>query len=65
MLATWKDLVDVGFTGRGGCLAASLRTVAPGRVVDAALRRAGVPPRALVADVHPDLWIRVLGRLAG
>jgi 23S rRNA (adenine-N6)-dimethyltransferase len=49
--------VDLGFTGRGGSLRASLRERYPRRRVDAALAAAGIEPGALVADAHPDQWI--------
>ncbi|WP_153507674.1 23S ribosomal RNA methyltransferase Erm [Streptomyces alkaliterrae] len=51
----WQELVDLGFTGVGGSLRASLKTRHSG--VDAALHRAGVNPNTLVGHVHPDQWI--------
>ncbi|TDD26080.1 ErmE/ErmH/ErmO/ErmR family 23S rRNA (adenine(2058)-N(6))-methyltransferase [Actinomadura sp. KC06] len=49
--------VDLGFSGVGGTLRASLRRAYPGARVDAALRAAGVPRDAVVAFVHPDQWV--------
>ncbi|SPT64321.1 Ribosomal RNA small subunit methyltransferase A [Actinomadura madurae] len=49
--------VEVGFTGRGGTLHASLRTAHPRHRVDAALRAADLPRGTIVGHVHPDQWI--------
>ncbi|WP_407061584.1 ErmE/ErmH/ErmO/ErmR family 23S rRNA (adenine(2058)-N(6))-methyltransferase [Actinomadura napierensis] len=57
--------VDLGFTGRGGTLRASLCLRHPRRRVDAALRAAGIAPGALVADAHPDQWVTLVGVLHG
>lgn len=57
--------VDLGFTGKGGSLRASLCAAHPRRRVDAALAAAGIAPGALVADVHPDQWIVVVRALTG
>ncbi|MEU8080362.1 ErmE/ErmH/ErmO/ErmR family 23S rRNA (adenine(2058)-N(6))-methyltransferase [Catellatospora citrea] len=51
----FTELVELGFTGIGGTVRASLRTRYRG--VDAALAVAGVAPDTVVAFVHPDQWI--------
>jgi 23S rRNA (adenine-N6)-dimethyltransferase len=51
----FTDLVQLGFTGVGGTVRASLRTRHRG--VDAALAAAGVAPDTVVGHVHPDQWI--------
>ncbi|MBB1246790.1 ErmE/ErmH/ErmO/ErmR family 23S rRNA (adenine(2058)-N(6))-methyltransferase [Streptomyces durbertensis] len=51
----WQELVDLGFTGVGGSLRASLKT--RHTHVDAALHRAGLNHNTLVGHVHPDQWI--------
>ncbi|NUT36405.1 MAG: ErmE/ErmH/ErmO/ErmR family 23S rRNA (adenine(2058)-N(6))-methyltransferase [Hamadaea sp.] len=51
----FADLVELGFTGVGGTLRASLRTRYAG--VDAALAAAGIAPDTVVAFVHPDQWV--------
>ncbi|MFI6299650.1 23S ribosomal RNA methyltransferase Erm [Nonomuraea sp. NPDC050790] len=55
--AAWRELVELGFTGVGGSLRASLRTRYDG--VDAALGRAGVARDTVVGYVRPDQWITV------
>lgn len=55
--------VDLGFTGRGGTLHASLRAAYPRRRLDAAFRAAGVPRDAVVAHVHPDQWVTLVAVL--
>ncbi|MFE0149688.1 ErmE/ErmH/ErmO/ErmR family 23S rRNA (adenine(2058)-N(6))-methyltransferase [Nonomuraea sp. NPDC059007] len=55
--AAWHEMVELGFTGVGGSLRASLKTRYQG--VDAALTRAGVERDAVVGYVHPDQWIIV------
>lgn len=57
--------VDLGFTGKGGSLRASLCSRYPRRRVDAALAAAGVASGALVAEVHPDRWIVLVRVLTG
>ncbi|MEU4579210.1 rRNA adenine N-6-methyltransferase family protein [Nonomuraea sp. NPDC023979] len=52
---TYQELVELGFSGLGGSVRASLRTRHRG--VDAALAAAGVPRDAAVGHVHPDQWI--------
>ncbi|MGI5269787.1 ErmE/ErmH/ErmO/ErmR family 23S rRNA (adenine(2058)-N(6))-methyltransferase [Nonomuraea sp. CA-218870] len=57
----WQRLVELGFSGVGGSLRASLRTRYGG--VDAALAAAGVARDAVVGHVHPDQWLTVYDRL--
>ncbi|MEU9331630.1 ErmE/ErmH/ErmO/ErmR family 23S rRNA (adenine(2058)-N(6))-methyltransferase [Streptomyces sp. NPDC048290] len=61
----WRDLVDLGFTGVGGSLHASLRRAHPRRRVDRAFRAAGVAPDALVGEVSPTHWLRLYEGLTG
>jgi len=56
---SWRHLVELGFSGVGGSLHASLRRVHPRRRVDAAFRAAGLDPRVLVGEVPPERWLRV------
>jgi 23S rRNA (adenine-N6)-dimethyltransferase len=58
---TYQELVELGFSGLGGSVRASLRTRHRG--VDAALAAAGVPRDAVVGHVHPDQWITLWPRL--
>ncbi|GAA0941128.1 23S ribosomal RNA methyltransferase Erm [Nonomuraea longicatena] len=53
----WQALVELGFSGVGGSLRASLRTRYRG--VDAALARAGVAHDTVVGYVHPDQWVTI------
>ncbi|MFE6618955.1 ErmE/ErmH/ErmO/ErmR family 23S rRNA (adenine(2058)-N(6))-methyltransferase [Streptomyces sp. NPDC057740] len=55
--ASWRQLVELGFSGVGGCLHASLRRVHPRRRVDAAFRRAGLDAGVLVGEVPPGAWL--------
>ncbi|MFI5551795.1 ErmE/ErmH/ErmO/ErmR family 23S rRNA (adenine(2058)-N(6))-methyltransferase [Streptomyces sp. NPDC051738] len=55
----WRRLVDLGFSGVGGSLHASLRRVHPRRRVDAAFREAGLDARVLVGEVPPGAWLRL------
>ncbi|MGW0826017.1 ErmE/ErmH/ErmO/ErmR family 23S rRNA (adenine(2058)-N(6))-methyltransferase [Streptomyces sp. NPDC002845] len=55
----WRGLVELGFSGAGGSLHASLRRAHPRRSVDAAFRDAGLDPRALVGAATPDQWLRL------
>jgi 23S rRNA (adenine-N6)-dimethyltransferase len=57
--------VDVGFTGVGGTLHASLRRAYPRRRVDAAFRAAGLARGTVVAHAHPDQWITLARVLHG
>ncbi|MFE7169165.1 ErmE/ErmH/ErmO/ErmR family 23S rRNA (adenine(2058)-N(6))-methyltransferase [Streptomyces sp. NPDC057616] len=53
----WRHLVELGFSGVGGSLHASLRRAHPGRRVDAAFRAAGLDPGVLVGEVAPERWL--------
>ncbi|MFJ5261898.1 ErmE/ErmH/ErmO/ErmR family 23S rRNA (adenine(2058)-N(6))-methyltransferase [Streptomyces sp. NPDC088387] len=55
----WRRLVELGFSGVGGSLHASLRRAHPRRRVDAAFRAARLDPGALVGEVSPGRWLRV------
>ncbi|QLY33518.1 ErmE/ErmH/ErmO/ErmR family 23S rRNA (adenine(2058)-N(6))-methyltransferase [Nocardia huaxiensis] len=59
----FTELVELGFTGLGGSVDASLRTRYRG--VDTALAAAGINPGTLVCHVHPDQWIEVYRALPG
>ncbi|MFJ6081299.1 ErmE/ErmH/ErmO/ErmR family 23S rRNA (adenine(2058)-N(6))-methyltransferase [Streptomyces sp. NPDC092369] len=56
---SWRHLVELGFSGVGGSLHASLRRARPRRRVDAAFRAAGLDPRVLVGEVSPGRWLRL------
>ena len=56
---SWRRLVELGFSGIGGSLHASLRRARPRRQVDAAFRAAGLDPRVLVGEVSPQRWLRL------
>jgi len=53
----WRHLVELGFSGVGGSLHASLRRAHPRRRVDAAFRAARLDPRVLVGEVPPEQWL--------
>ncbi|MEU4981651.1 23S rRNA (adenine(2058)-N(6))-methyltransferase Erm(O) [Streptomyces sp. NPDC021969] len=61
---TWADLVELGFSGVGGSLHASLRRARPRHRVDAAFRAARLDPGVLVGEVAPDRWLRLHEELA-
>ncbi|MFF9125122.1 ErmE/ErmH/ErmO/ErmR family 23S rRNA (adenine(2058)-N(6))-methyltransferase [Streptomyces sp. NPDC014889] len=54
---SWRRLVELGFTGVGGSLHASLRRAHPGRRVSAAFRAARLDPGVLVGEVPPERWL--------
>ncbi|MDO0930943.1 ErmE/ErmH/ErmO/ErmR family 23S rRNA (adenine(2058)-N(6))-methyltransferase [Streptomyces sp. DG2A-72] len=62
--ASWSRLVELGFSGVGGSLHASLRRAHPGRRVDAAFRYARLDPRMLVGAASPGQWLRLYQVLA-
>lgn len=64
-LAAYRALVDLGFSGIGGSLRASLRRGHAGRRVDAALAAAGIGRTEVVAGVSPDQWIVLHAHLNG
>ncbi|MYW64160.1 ErmE/ErmH/ErmO/ErmR family 23S rRNA (adenine(2058)-N(6))-methyltransferase [Streptomyces sp. SID8379] len=55
--ATYRTLVELGYSGIGGSLRASLSRAHPRRRVDAAARTAGIAPAALVGEVSPGQWL--------
>ncbi|GAA2316313.1 23S rRNA (adenine(2058)-N(6))-methyltransferase Erm(O) [Nonomuraea roseoviolacea subsp. roseoviolacea] len=59
--AAYRDLVELGFTGVGGSLRASLERHY--RHVSRAFRVAGIAPDTVVAFVHPDQWITLFREL--
>lgn len=56
---SWRRLVELGFSGVGGSLHASLRRAHPRRRVDAAFRVARLDTRVLVGEVPPQAWLRL------
>ncbi|MFI6013600.1 ErmE/ErmH/ErmO/ErmR family 23S rRNA (adenine(2058)-N(6))-methyltransferase [Streptomyces sp. NPDC051243] len=60
----WRRLVELGFSGVGGSLHASLRRAHPRRRVDAAFRVAGLDTGVLVGEVSPGAWLRLYGVLS-
>ncbi|MFH9013389.1 ErmE/ErmH/ErmO/ErmR family 23S rRNA (adenine(2058)-N(6))-methyltransferase [Streptomyces sp. NPDC017943] len=58
-LPGWRSLVELGFSGVGGSLHASLRRTHPRRRVDAAFRAAGLDRGVLVGEVDPARWLRL------
>ncbi|MDT0611587.1 23S rRNA (adenine(2058)-N(6))-methyltransferase Erm(O) [Streptomyces lancefieldiae] len=56
---SWRHLVELGFSGVGGSLHASLRRVHPRRRVDAAFRAARLDHGVLVGEVAPARWLRL------
>ncbi|GAP47436.1 23S rRNA (adenine(2058)-N(6))-methyltransferase Erm(O) [Streptomyces azureus] len=56
---SWRHLVELGFSGVGGSLHASLRRAHPSRRVDAAFRAARLDPGVLVGEVAPQRWLRL------
>ncbi|WP_448333593.1 ErmE/ErmH/ErmO/ErmR family 23S rRNA (adenine(2058)-N(6))-methyltransferase [Streptomyces sp. DSM 41534] len=55
--SAYADLAELGFTGVGGSLHASLRRVCPTRAVDRAFRAAGLGREVVVAYVAPEQWL--------
>ncbi|MGC0337012.1 ErmE/ErmH/ErmO/ErmR family 23S rRNA (adenine(2058)-N(6))-methyltransferase [Streptomyces sp. SLBN-8D4] len=55
----WRRLVELGFSGVGGSLHASLCRARPRRRVDLAFRRAGLDRGVLVGEVAPQSWLRL------
>jgi 23S rRNA (adenine-N6)-dimethyltransferase len=56
-LTDYRDLVELGFSGIGGTLAASLRRVVPARVAAKACAEAGIARDQPVGLVPPDRWL--------
>lgn len=59
----YLDLVDLGFAGVGGSLAASLRRVVPPRLAYRACAEAGIARDQPVGLVPPDRWIALFKAL--
>lgn len=55
--STWERFVELGFSGLGGTLRASLCREHPRQRVDAALRANRLAPETVVAYVWPEQWI--------
>jgi 23S rRNA (adenine-N6)-dimethyltransferase len=62
-LLDWGDLVDLGFSGVGGSLAASLCRVVPRSVANRACAEAGIARDQPVGLVPPDRWIALFTAL--
>lgn len=62
-LCSYGELVDVGFTGRGGSLYASLRRHVPRPRLDRAFARARIERGTVVAYVTPAQWMRLAEEL--
>lgn len=62
-LPDYRDLVDLGFSGVGGSLWASLRRVVPSRTASGACAEAGVARDQPVGLVPPDRWIALFKAL--
>ena len=58
-MASYRRLVQAGFSGVGGSVQASLRRYYPADKVASAFAVAGVERRAVVAYVSPDQWVQV------
>ena len=57
--ASYRRLVQAGFSGVGGSVQASLRRTYPPDKVAAACASAGLDRRAIVAYVSPDQWVQI------
>jgi 23S rRNA (adenine-N6)-dimethyltransferase len=62
-LIDYRDLVDLGFSGVGGSLAASLCRVVPRRLAHQACAEAGIARGQVVGHVPPDRWIALFKAL--
>ncbi|GAA2138345.1 ErmE/ErmH/ErmO/ErmR family 23S rRNA (adenine(2058)-N(6))-methyltransferase [Glycomyces algeriensis] len=62
-MVDYRDLVDLGFSGIGGALAASLCRVVPRRVAHQACAEAGIARDQVVGLVPPDRWISLFHAL--
>ncbi|MBL1099938.1 ErmE/ErmH/ErmO/ErmR family 23S rRNA (adenine(2058)-N(6))-methyltransferase [Streptomyces sp. 205] len=61
----YTGLVELGFSGVGGSLYASLRRVCPARRLTAAFRRAGLEREVVVGYVTPPQWLTLAQELTG
>lgn len=59
----YKDLVALGFGGKGGSLFRSLRPRYSHRTLLRAFSRAEVPEKTVVAFVHQDQWLQIFNQL--
>ncbi|WP_025272348.1 23S ribosomal RNA methyltransferase Erm [Haloglycomyces albus] len=64
LLPFHREVVDLGYSGKGGSVAASLRRVFPNARVARALDRAGASRRALAGEVSPRQWLHLTEALA-
>lgn len=62
-LRAYSEMVDIGFTGRGGSLHATLRRRYPSRTVDSAFRDVGIDRATTVGQVSPADWLAVFHRI--
>jgi 23S rRNA (adenine-N6)-dimethyltransferase len=62
-LGAYRQLVQVGFSGIGGSVQASLRRSYPPDKVSAACASAGIDRRVVVAYVSPDQWVQIFRAL--
>jgi 23S rRNA (adenine-N6)-dimethyltransferase len=58
-MASYRRLVQAGFSGVGGSVQASLRRYYPADKVASAFAAAGVDRRSVVAYVSPDQWVQI------
>ncbi|WP_432038369.1 ErmE/ErmH/ErmO/ErmR family 23S rRNA (adenine(2058)-N(6))-methyltransferase [Streptomyces cucumeris] len=63
--AVYARLVELGFSGAGGSLYASLRRICPARRLTAAFARAGLERGVVVAFVTPPQWLVLAQELTG
>ncbi|MEV6279567.1 rRNA adenine N(6)-methyltransferase family protein [Nocardia sp. NPDC051832] len=63
-LPTYRRLVELGFSGVGGSLAASLGQEFPARIVRKACASAGVPLDQPVGFVAPSQWLKIFHALS-
>ncbi|ONM50075.1 23S ribosomal RNA methyltransferase Erm [Nocardia donostiensis] len=63
--ADYRQMVELGFSGVGGSLAASLRRAHSAKAVRAACATAGVRVDQPVGSVAPDRWISLYRQLRG
>ncbi|MGW4717254.1 hypothetical protein [Nocardia sp. NPDC004260] len=56
-LGAYRRLVELGFSGVGGSVAASLRREFPARAVHSACGAARIPLEQPVGLVSPDRWL--------
>ncbi|MDG4767543.1 ErmE/ErmH/ErmO/ErmR family 23S rRNA (adenine(2058)-N(6))-methyltransferase [Solwaraspora sp. WMMD406] len=56
-IPAYRRLVEIGFGGVGGSVAASLRRAYPAQRVAAAVRATRIPPGALAGELWPEQWL--------